>query len=198
MAQQSANKLNRKRISILALAVAIVLIVAAGAVYVERHSKAVNLTVKPSPTPTLQGPAKTGSAPAGPEAAGATPSATPTAISNPNNPVSSTLAAPTGDLLNVRCVALSKAGATKACPNTNMNSTCQSVVGASCSIQATMSGATPVVVGADQTITDNGTDTVPWNWDANKLTPGTWTVEAVATLNGQTATSDPETLTVTN
>ncbi len=182
----------KRKTSILVMLVVAVVFLVAGTLFVMRHNKAINLTVKPSvsPTPTVQGPAKTGSAPAGPEAAGATPTASPTTISNPSHPASSgSLVAPTGDLLNVSSVSLSGA--------TGMESTCQAVPGASCYIQVSMNG-TVKKVSTSETVPNSGADGVILNWNANQLTVGTWQVEAVAILNGQTAYSNPQPLTVTN
>jgi len=78
---------------------------------------------------------------------------------------------------------------------TNEESTCVSEIGASCYIQATMNGKV-VVLSATKTITSSEQGVI-LDWPVNKLTPGSWVVQAVATLNGQKAMSDPWTLTVT-
>jgi Tfp pilus assembly protein FimV len=150
-----------------------------------------------SATPTAEaGPGKTGSAASGPESSGATPTAAPTVVSNPSHPVS-TLAKPTGDLLNVGCVSLTKADQTSECPYTPMDSTCLSVPGASCYIQTTLNGRV-VKVSQAKVIPNDGTDGVDLPWTASSLSDGTWSVAAVATLNGQTAVSGSEPLKVKN
>jgi len=75
-----------------------------------------------------------------------------------------------------------------------MDSTCGSVTGASCYIRATM-GAQVVQVSATKVITD-GAQGVDLPWDAKQLSLGTWSIQAVATLSGQTAASDADTLEV--
>jgi hypothetical protein len=151
MKQRPARKSAKMRNFWPAVGVVVALVIVAGAFAIRHHQQTASLTVKPSVSGTpVQGPAKTGSAPAGPEASGATPVATPTVTSNPSHPVASTLAPPVGPNDNVQTMSLSA-------QSTNMESTCQSVAGASCLIRA-ISGSQTVVVGASQTIP--GTDTV--------------------------------------
>jgi len=192
MTPRTGARSHKNQTSLLIGVIVVVVIATGAALFVAKHRKAADLTVKPStsPTPTVQGPAKTGSAPAGPEAAGATPTATPTTISNPSHPAGEPLAAPTL-IENSSTVSLSGA--------TGMESTCQSVPGASCYIQASMGGTTKTV-SQSETVPDSGADGVILNWDASQagLTAGSWAIEAIATLNGQTAASSPQTLTVTN
>lgn len=192
MSPRNGSRLPKNQTSLLIGVIVVVILAAAVALAVAQHRKAADLTVKPStsasPTPTVQGPGKTGSAAAGPGSAGATPTASPTTISNPSHPTGQSLAVPTL-IENSATVSLSGA--------TGMESTCQSVPGATCYVQASMGGKIIKVTSA-MTIPDSGADGVILNWDAKQLTVGAWTMEAIASLNGQTATSASQILTVSN
>jgi hypothetical protein len=76
-----------------------------------------------------------------------------------------------------------------------MESTCRSVAGASCYIQATKDSQVIIV---SQTKTIGGdSDGVVLDWDANQLSVGTWSISAVAAKDGSKAVSDPQALKVT-
>lgn len=123
---------------------------------------------------------------AGPE--GDTTSKPATPQSSPGHPISS-LAKPIGPNNNTSTISLS-GGAT------GMESTCRSVAGASCYIQATK-GSQVITVSVSKTIgSDSASDGVVLDWDANKLSTGTWSIQAVATKDGQTAISDAQNLKV--
>jgi len=76
-------------------------------------------------------------------------------------------------------------------------STCNTTVGASCTITFTNSDGVVKTLDAE-TADSNGT--VIWNWDINNkpaFIPGTWQINVTATLNGQSkSTADPTALTV--
>ena len=68
-------------------------------------------------------------------------------------------------------------------PNPNQEtSVCNTTPGASCYIEFTQGSSTKNL--AIQTTDANGA--AYWNWDASILDSGTWTIKAVATLNGHT------------
>jgi hypothetical protein len=69
-------------------------------------------------------------------------------------------------------------------------SVCNTTVGATCYIKLTRGSTVKTL--ASQTIGANGTAYWSWNVSDSGLTEGTWTVEAIATLNGQSKTAqDP-------
>ncbi|GEM_PF-2313209 len=94
---------------------------------------------------------------------------------------------PTGQLLNTHSVSLSSG-------ITSIDSTCNSVSGATCAIRATR-GAETITVGTATTLSDgsNGLEII---WDAKKLSKGTWIIRAVASKGSQEAQSDPDSLVV--
>ena len=110
-------------------------------------SKTTTVTPQPSASLPMGGHGPTPSVAAGPSH-DTTPSATPTTISNPSHPVSSTLAAPQGPYDNTSQISLSNCDGSTYC----MDSTCTSSLGASCYVQATGNGKT-VAVGDAKTIT---------------------------------------------
>ncbi|HSX17907.1 MAG TPA: hypothetical protein VLE51_00945 [Candidatus Saccharimonadales bacterium] len=65
------------------------------------------------------------------------------------------------------------------------NSVCNTTPGATCYIEFTKDGETKKL--AARVADSNGT--VLWDWTASDFSSGTWTVIAVASLNGQTKTS---------
>jgi len=81
--------------------------------------------------------------------------------------------------------------------SSTLDSTCATTVGASCYIQASK-GTVTLVVSDTKTVPNDASGGVELPWNANKLTAaGDWSIVAVASLHGQTAMSDPQTLTVT-
>ena len=64
-----------------------------------------------------------------------------------------------------------------------ISSVCTTTPGASCTISFTKDGVTKSPLDAETT--DVG-GSAYWMWDASRLSVGSWTVTAVATLNGQT------------
>lgn len=163
------------------------LIIGAGLAFAAfSQRKATTTTINPSSSPLLSkdGPGKDTAVHAGP-AHDTTPTPTSSltpAVSNPSHPVTA-LAKPFATL-NTHTVSLSG--------NTTMDSTCSSVSGASCYIQASMGGSV-VILSDTKTMTDTGADFI---WDAKKLSPGSWSIQAVASKDGQRSLSDPQTLTV--
>ncbi|HUD11357.1 MAG TPA: hypothetical protein VMS08_03025 [Candidatus Saccharimonadia bacterium] len=115
-----------------------------------------------------------------------TPMASATPISNPSHPVSSTLAKPTETLNN-------DGGTTCGSEPCGEDSTCNSVPGATCYIEAVKGSQTIEVTKPQVTDSGGGVD-MPWN--ADQLSGGTWSIEAVATYNGSQGISDPDQLTV--
>jgi hypothetical protein len=85
--------------------------------------------------------------------------------------------------------------------STQEASNCITTSGATCSIEFTNNGTTKSLsaAAASNAGKDNQNGTATWSWTPSSLglTPGAWTVTAVATLNGQTKTTqDPTPLTV--
>jgi hypothetical protein len=96
----------------------------------QKHpTKTTTVTPQPSASVPMGGHGPNTTVAAGPSH-DTTPSATPTTISNPSHPVSSNLAAPTGPNDNTSSISLANCEGTTYC----MDSTCQSVQGASCYI----------------------------------------------------------------
>jgi cytoskeletal protein RodZ len=124
--------------------------------------------------------------PASSSSATAQPIVSATPISNPSHPVTASLAAPVETLNNDGGTACGS----KSCAE---DSTCNSVVGASCYIEATMGAQTIIVTKTATTDSSGGVD-LPWS--ASQLSAGTWNIQAVATYNGSKGMSDPEQLTV--
>ena len=96
---------------------------------------------------------------------------------------SAVLIAPSGDFVSDHHPNLSGSPA----PNT-MTSVCNTTPGATCQISFTMDGVTKSL--PSQT-TDSGGSTYWTNWKLQNvgLTAGSWSVEATASLNGQTKTA---------
>lgn len=169
------------------LLVAIIAVAAVGAALYVKHNQA----TKPADTKVHAGPAsdKDQQASASEKKSTATSSSTNNQVSTPNHPVSSSLAKPIGPNNNTSRVSLSGAS--------GMESTCRSVPGASCYIQATK-GSQVITVSDTKTIgSDPTSDGVVFDWDANKLSVGTWSIRAVASKDGSSASSDPQSLEVT-
>lgn len=73
-------------------------------------------------------------------------------------------------------------------------SACNTTPGASCYIKFTYTDTGQTTQLSPQTVDANGS--AIWNWDTSKdahLTSGTWQITAVATLNGQSKTTDDPT-----
>jgi hypothetical protein len=190
MRRSGKFRLSKTAMITLVLAVVAVALLAVFAWSQSHPSKTTTVTPQPSASAVPMG----GHGPNTTVAAGpghdTTPSATPTAVSNPSHPASNTLAPPTGQpLLSTHKISLANCTGSTPC----IDSTCWSVQGASCNIQATRNGQT-VVVSDTKTITSDtsGVD-LPWN-PTGKLVDGTWSVQAVATLNGNKAVSTAESL----
>ena len=77
----------------------------------------------------------------------------------------------------------------------SLDSTCQSLAGATCEIHA-VNGTTDVLVAGPVTITDTTGVDLPWNAKTKGLSAGVWQIIAIAKANGQTASSEPVNLTV--
>ncbi len=111
-----------------------------------------------------------------------------TTQTNPSHPTSSTLPKPIGPTNNVSSINLSG--------STGMESVCRSVAGASCYIRATKNSTVITVSQAKLVGSDAYSDGVILNWDAKQLSIGNWRIQAVASKDGQTAASDPQSLEV--
>lgn len=131
-----------------------------------------------------------------------TPSTTPsTATTNPSSnessagtaSASSTLPAPTGQIVNVDQISLS--ADIKSSTSPALISTCQTIVGASCTLK--ISGAQTYTI--QPTSSDgNGQFSFEWNAKTVGLTPGSWNVQAIASKGGQTSSSGIEVLHVSS
>jgi len=122
-----------------------------------------------TPTPGSSSTAKPGTAPAGSDS-----EKDPT-----DGTVPTTLIAPSGNFVSAHKVPV----------NAPIASVCNTSTGATCKITFT-SGSVTKSLSAE--VADKG-GSVYWNsWTPASLglTPGTWTIQAVATLNGQTQTSN--------
>lgn len=175
------QKRNNSRRQVLVVVVVILAVLLVAALIWKVRKASNHEAVSPSPSGTMS--TSDTSVHAGPSH-DSTPSPT-TLPPNPSHPSSSTLGKPEGQILSSRTAPMSA----------NEESTCISVAGASCYIQATMNGKV-VAVSATKTIT-NDQQGVIFDWPVSKLSPGTWAVQAVASKDGQKALSDPWTLTVT-
>ncbi len=143
-------------------------------------------TVTPQPSDAIPTPNRDTATHAGPKNDTApTPQASATPEPNPDHPVSATLAKPIGP----------NNSSGTASRSSDLDSTCQSVTGASCYIQATMDGHV-VIVSDTKTITADSQG-VDLPWSVSKLTVGDWSIRAVATKNGQKALSSEQILKVT-
>ncbi|HVQ45021.1 MAG TPA: hypothetical protein VMT30_08775 [Candidatus Saccharimonadia bacterium] len=80
-----------------------------------------------------------------------------------------------------------------------MDSTCETVAGASCGFELTSATGQTKTLAAKPASAGNGVYVVEIQWDAKAvgLTAGTWKIHAVATKDGQTAKSADWQLTVT-
>jgi cytoskeletal protein RodZ len=119
------------------------------------------------------------------QATPSTPSSTSTSTSS-TTAASTSLAAPSGQLLNVQTVSLSS--------GPGLESVCQTIANASCDIRLTQNDTTKYV-GAQST-GSNGMVIFDWNAKSVGLTSGQWNVQAVVTQNGATGVSHTEYLTV--
>lgn len=121
----------------------------------------------PNTTPATS-PAKTRNPLPNPTPLPATPTPLPTNVN---------LAPPQGTLLNVHT-----AGA-----STLLQSTCQTLGGAMCAVQAHNASSNQTVMVKSAVTDANGSGTIAW--DAAQLTNGSWEIRLVATFQGKTATS---------
>jgi hypothetical protein len=170
-----------KKILILLAAVAILAV--GSALYVKASQK----KATPSPGQTSTQDTTTHAGPATDQSTKSPQTPTPTSVSTPDHPITSSLAKPIGPNDNTGSVSLSGA--------TMMESTCRSVAGASCYIQATKD--TQVIIVSQTKTIGGDADGVVLDWDANQLSVGTWSISAVAAKDGSKAVSDPQTLKVT-
>lgn len=150
--------------------------------YIYRPAKTVNTAVSTQATPSG---ASNKQYAAGGSPAPQTTTTTPVAQA-PAPASSASLAAPSGQLLNVQSVSLAS--------GPNLESICQTIANAVCDIRLT-NGGTTKYVGARSTGT-NGEVIFDWTAKAVGLTTGRWSVNAVVTQNGATGVSHTEYLTV--
>lgn len=145
-----------------------------------------SITASPSPSSTSIATPTPTSPPQG--------TAPPTAAPTP----SSSLPKPTGQMLNKPEVHLNESNAASQY-GSGMDSTCQTVAGASCGLEITSDKGVVKSIAPKPTVENNGLYVLQIIWDAKNLglTPGIWQVRAVATKNGQTSKSAPESLKVT-
>jgi hypothetical protein len=174
--------LKNKRLGI--LIILLVVVAATGAFLTLKNRPTAASSTTTSDTKVHAGPASDSSQKAEPQK-----QPQPQQVSTPDHPISSTLAKPIGPNNNTGTVSLS-GGAT------TMESTCRSVAGVNCYIQATQNGRT-IVVSDTKTIGSGTSDGVIFDWDAKQLSQGDWSITAVTTKDGQKATSDSQNLKVT-
>lgn len=196
------KRANKKQITTLVIAV-LALIAVGAAAYVRdtRPTKSSNsATVNPKTDTAASSKDVNNNHPGQGSAAGgnnssstATPSPAPT--TDPKYS-SSTLAAPIGKPL-VSNHTVSRSG-TDPSNSPQEDSSCNTVPGATCYIQFTSSNGSVVKKTAAVTADENGVADIAWSaiQDPTNLAADTWTVIAVASSNGQTATSGSEKLVV--
>ncbi|HET7713093.1 MAG TPA: hypothetical protein VFK94_00820, partial [Patescibacteria group bacterium] len=120
------------------------------------------------------------------------PATTPANQPSPPPPSSSgSLPSPTGQVLNKNLIRLSS---TEPQYDPNMNSTCQTLVGATCGVRATL-GSKVINIPA-VAVDDRGVASIDWNAKAAGLTPGVWDIQVVATKDGKAGYSQTDKLTV--
>lgn len=178
------NHASRIRYQPILITVFAVLLVAGVSYYVFNSQKHANLNIIPSSTvspkaSTSNSLNKNSAKQSTPTTAGNTvvenSSTQKTASSTSSN---STLTAPTGTFVSNHNPGVGS-------PTTE-ESICNTTPGASCYIEFEMGNVVKTL--STQTVGSSGT--VYWSWDATTLTQGSWNVSAVATLNGQTKTSN--------
>jgi hypothetical protein len=178
-----ARFIGKKRIVLITSLAAILVMVA---VYVKVSHRKPAATASPGSQPQNSIDSATPPPPA-PQPAAPTGSTPP-----PGTPGSSSgLGKPTGQLVSNHHVSLS--GTTE---QTQEVSTCQTQPGATCDIRLSGPGGVIKTVGAKTTDDRGGVEFV-WNVKDLGLSAGTWKVEAVASQNGQSGISDPDSLQVT-
>ncbi len=178
-----AIKPSRKNIALVITAAVLV----TGAFYVKFGNLHPRKPQSQSPSQTQNQPAQTAQN-AGPGDTSVPPA--PTTQTTP--PTSSKIAAPTGQLISNHEISLSS-NQPESAPNEV--STCRTVPGAACDIRLTGPSGTIIMLGAKSTDAQGGAE-FDWNARDKGLTPGKWKVEAVATKDGQSATSNPDYLQV--
>jgi len=156
--------------------------------YIYRPSKTASTTppsTKSSTSSTPSTPSSSNKQYASTGGSGASQTTT-TAPTTPAPASTGTLAAPSGQLLNVQTVSLAS--------GPGLESVCQTFANATCDIRLT-SGNTTKYVGA-RTTGSNGVVIFDWSAKTVSLTTGQWSVQAVVTQNGATGVSHTEYLTV--
>lgn len=183
------RKLNKHQQLLIGASIAMTFALAGFGYAVTRHVKQTAVTVTPATFPSQNNSTgKDTTVHAGPGTE-ASPTGTPALqITNPDHPATSTLAKPLGQILNNSAIRQSD-------ESTAMESTCRSVAGAVCYVRAQMAGTT-IILSDSKTIPEGSSDGVIFDWDAKKLSVGTWQVQLVASKNGQTSLSDSATLEV--
>lgn len=186
-----------KRLPLLLGVLVVVLIVGLALAFGNHGQSSTTITptsVSPSNQPTASGtptPTPDTKVHAGPNTDSSTPRPTATPV-DPNRPAApaGTLAKPTGPQLSRQEVSLKS-------NDTTIEAVCQAASGTNCYIQATK-GAQVIKVSDTKTISDNTypASAAVFDWNAKQLSAGAWTIQAVASASGQTAASDPQTLTV--
>ncbi len=114
------------------------------------------------------------------------PTSTSPQTTSTGSPTSS-IGKPSGQLLSNHTVSLSG--------NSSEESACQTVAGATCDIRLTGPNGTVKTLGA-KAVDANGSAIFDWNAASVGLSPGKWTVEAVASKGGDTEVSQPDYLQV--
>jgi hypothetical protein len=200
--KKNTRSLQRHGRRIPLLAVILLLLIAGGIaalIVYNKPQKTVSTTLvnnaasKVAPATNTNGPA--------PNTVVTSPTPTPTTavpggMTGSSDTSTATLSAPTGTFVSNHGSADQPVD-----PTTGEASNCITTPGASCSIQFTQNGVSKSLsaAAASDSAKDDQNGTATWSWTpANVgLTSGSWTVTAIATLNGQTkSTQDPTLLTV--
>ena len=183
-------KKSKRKTKIIILACAVVILAVAAAIYAQNHRT--HQTAQTA-AKSASGQAKStagkskGAAAASSPSAPASSSAAPAATSSPGHPISSTLAKPTGEVLSNNPISLAN--------DPGMDSSCNTVPGALCGLQLTGPGGVVKTINPTPTDAEGGND-FTWNAKTLGLTPGSWSVQLLATYNGQSSLSDAYNLTV--
>jgi hypothetical protein len=192
MAKKSKKFRLTKKLALLS-SLAVILIVVGGTVYWHYHTRPHEIIISVPPdknttpaTNSTNSQVSTNSSSdnaddkQAPSSGGFTSSGSSASSSSPSNGTGQPPLTPTGPFVSNH--------GSSSHPATTENSVCNTTPGASCYIEFTM-GNTTIKLQAG-TADSNGS--VYWNgWNVNDqgFTSGSWTITAVATLNGQTATS---------
>jgi hypothetical protein len=185
--QRRFNKLIWLAVAIVALAIIIAVLELTNTTHWFHDSKAVRTSNQESAGQNTKGEVSSGNGSVQSSQSGSSSNSSQPSTSQPGdqkassggtNTTTTTLVVPTGDFVSAHHVSLS----------TPISSVCNTTPGATCQITFTQNSVTKSLAA---TVTDRG-GSAYWNsWKASSigLTTGSWKVQAIATLDGQTQTA---------